>query len=111
MRQLENTCRWLTVMASGREIHVNELPEEILKTPDEDSVMNNSWELSLEKQIKKQLQTGSTEIAKHTIPTVESILIKTALSYTRGRRHEAANLLGYGRNTLTRKIKELNLES
>ncbi len=111
VRQLENTCRWLTVMASGREIHIDELPEEILITPNEDAALNSSWELSLEKQIKKQLQTGSTEIAKHTIPTVESILIKAALSYTRGRRHEAANLLGYGRNTLTRKIKELNLES
>ncbi|MBT3335847.1 MAG: sigma 54-interacting transcriptional regulator, partial [Methylococcales bacterium] len=111
VRQLENTCRWLTVMASGREIHIDELPEEILITPNEDAALNSSWELSLEKQIKKQLQTGSTEIAKQTIPTVESILIKAALSYTRGRRHEAANLLGYGRNTLTRKIKELNLES
>jgi len=110
VRQLENTCRWLTVMASGREIHVNELPEEILINPKEDATVNSSWELSLEKQIKKQLQTGSTEIAKHTIPTVESILIKTTLSHTRGRRHEAANLLGYGRNTLTRKIKELKLE-
>lgn len=110
VRQLENTCRWLTVMASGREIHVNELPEEILINPKQDAAINSSWELSLEKQVKKLLQTGSTEIAKHTIPTVESILIKTTLSHTRGRRHEAANLLGYGRNTLTRKIKELKLD-
>ncbi len=110
VRQLENTCRWLTVMASGREIHIDELPDEILINPNKEPVINSSWELTLEKQIKKQLQSGETEIAKHTIPAVESILIKAALSYTRGRRHEAANLLGYGRNTLTRKIKELELE-
>ncbi|MDP7537774.1 MAG: nitrogen regulation protein NR(I) [Methylococcales bacterium] len=110
VRQLENTCRWLTVMASGREIHIDELPNEILINPNKEPVSNSSWELNLEKQIKKQLQSGETEIAKHTIPAVESILIKAALSYTRGRRHEAANLLGYGRNTLTRKIKELELE-
>lgn len=110
VRQLENTCRWLTVMASGREIHIDELPDEILINPNKEPAINSSWELTLEKQIKKQLQSGETEIAKHTIPAVESILIKAALSYTRGRRHEAANLLGYGRNTLTRKIKELELE-
>jgi two-component system nitrogen regulation response regulator GlnG len=110
VRQLENTCRWLTVMTSGREIHIDELPDEILINPNKEPVINSSWELTLEKQIKKQLQSGETEIAKHTIPAVESILIKAALSYTRGRRHEAANLLGYGRNTLTRKIKELELE-
>ncbi len=110
VRQLENTCRWLTVMASGREIHIDELPDEILINPNKEPAINSSWELTLETQIKKQLQSGKTEIAKHTIPAVESILIKAALSYTRGRRHEAANLLGYGRNTLTRKIKELELE-
>jgi two-component system, NtrC family, nitrogen regulation response regulator GlnG len=110
VRQLENTCRWLTVMASGREIHIDELPDEILINPNKEPAINSSWELTLETQIKKQLQSGETEIAKHTIPAVESILIKAALSYTRGRRHEAANLLGYGRNTLTRKIKELELE-
>jgi two-component system nitrogen regulation response regulator GlnG len=52
---------------------------------------------------------NEAEIAKHVIPTVESILIKAALKFTRGKRHEAAILLGYGRNTLTRKIQELGI--
>jgi len=54
--------------------------------------------------------TKEAEVAKQTIPAVEAILIKAALNFTRGKRHEAAILLGYGRNTLTRKIKELGIE-
>jgi two-component system nitrogen regulation response regulator GlnG len=50
------------------------------------------------------------EVAKHIIPTVETLLIKAALDFTHGKRHEAAIMLGYGRNTLTRKIKELGIE-
>ena len=110
VRQLENTCRWLTVMASGREVHVDELPAELLETSDEQETETGGWEASLARQIEQQLLAGKPEIAKQTIPVVESILIKTALKYTNGRRHEAANLLGYGRNTLTRKIKELDIE-
>ncbi|MGR9100864.1 MAG: nitrogen regulation protein NR(I) [Gammaproteobacteria bacterium] len=112
VRQLENTCRWLTVMASGREIHPDELPAELLEnTVSRETESNGEWEVSLNKQIEQQLLAGKPEIAKHTIPMVESILIKAALKFTNGRRHEAANLLGYGRNTLTRKIKELHIET
>ena len=111
VRQLENTCRWLTVMASGREIHTDELPPELTKPSETKQNLNNNWETSLTTWVEQQLLTGAREIAKQTIPQVESILIKSALKCTGGKRHEAANLLGYGRNTLTRKIKELELES
>jgi two-component system nitrogen regulation response regulator GlnG len=109
VRQLENTCRWLTVMASGREIHVDDLPGELRETPPEQLLIAGDWESALQHWIENQLHSGKRDIAKHAIPRVESLLIATALHFTRGRRHEAANLLGYGRNTLTRKIKELDI--
>jgi two-component system, NtrC family, nitrogen regulation response regulator GlnG len=110
VRQLENSCRWLTVMASGREIHIHDLPPELLNTPSEKEATHNDWEASLRNWVDQQLLTHAEEIAKHTIPTVETILIEAALNFTHGKRHEAAILLGYGRNTLTRKIKELGIE-
>ena len=110
VRQLENSCRWLTVMASSREIHLHDLPSELLSIPLERESTDNDWESLLRAWIDKQLLAKEPEIAKQTIPIVEAILIKAALEYTNGRRHEAAILLGYGRNTLTRKIKELGIE-
>ncbi|MGR8980901.1 MAG: nitrogen regulation protein NR(I) [Gammaproteobacteria bacterium] len=110
VRQLENCCRWLTVMASGREIHLHDLPPELLSTEAEKSPGGNNWETLLRIWIDKQLISKEMEVAKHTIPAVETILIKAALNFTHGKRHEAATLLGYGRNTLTRKIKELGIE-
>jgi len=110
VRQLENSCRWLTVMASGREIHLHDLPPELLGTVSEKNTADTGWEALLRDSIDQQLLLGNeAEIAKHVIPAVETILIKAALKFTRGKRHEAAILLGYGRNTLTRKIQELNI--
>lgn len=112
VRQLENTCRWLTVMAAGREIHVDELPPELLETSTKTALSSRpaqNWEDTLKKWVSKQLSSNQPELAKKIIPQVEAILIQTALKHTKGRRHEAAILLGYGRNTLTRKIKELGI--
>lgn len=118
VRQLENTCRWLTVMASGREVQLDDLPPELLNTTAASETNATDWETSLrnwiDQQLIKRAQSGAashSDVAKQTIPIVESILIKAALDFTRGRRHEAALLLGYGRNTLTRKVKELKLEN
>ncbi len=112
VRQLENTCRWLTVMASGREIHIEDLPPELGQTALESAETEaaNDWESLLQNWIKQQLATGQHDIAKHAIASVETLLIQTALNHTHGRKHEAALLLGYGRNTLTRKLKELNIQ-
>ncbi|PKM12443.1 MAG: nitrogen regulation protein NR(I) [Gammaproteobacteria bacterium HGW-Gammaproteobacteria-3] len=109
VRQLENLCRWLTVMASGREIHKNELPQELLHTRIEKTSPLENWQALLYKSVEQQLRQGDFEVAKQVIPVVETILIQAALSCSGGKRHEAAKLLGYGRNTLTRKIKELNI--
>ena len=110
VRQLENSCRWLTVMASSREIHLHDLPPELLSTAMDKDAAGTDWESLLRNWVDQQLVTKSAEVAKQTIPTVEAILIKAALNYTHGKRHEAAILLGYGRNTLTRKIKDLGIE-
>jgi two-component system nitrogen regulation response regulator GlnG len=110
VRQLENSCRWLTVMASGREIHLHDLPPELLNAPAKKDTMSTDWESILRTWIDRQLMMKEPEVAKQTIPAVENILIKAALNFTHGKRHEAAILLGYGRNTLTRKIKELGIE-
>jgi two-component system nitrogen regulation response regulator GlnG len=110
VRQLENSCRWLTVMASGREIHLHDLPPELLNITSEKNAADTGWEALLRNWIDQQLLRGNeSEIAKHIIPAVETILIKSALNFTHGKRHEAAILLGYGRNTLTRKIQELGI--
>ncbi|MCK5872386.1 MAG: nitrogen regulation protein NR(I) [Methylococcales bacterium] len=110
VRQLENLCRWLTVMGVSREIYKDDLPPELLnKKVEKKSVSDNDWEKCLALKAAEKMQANGKEIAKEIIPTVERILITEALKYTHGKRHEAALLLGYGRNTLTRKIKELGL--
>jgi len=110
VRQLENSCRWLTVMASGREIHLHDLPPELLSASVKKESTGTDWESLLRVWVDRQLMTKESEVAKQTIPAVETILIKAALNFTHGKRHEAAILLGYGRNTLTRKIKELGIQ-
>ncbi len=111
VRQLENSCRWITVMASGREIHMSDLPPEL--SPETVSPMNKpsqNWEDGLQNWAETQLNMGKEDILADIQPKFEQILINAALSKTRGKRQEAAKLLGWGRNTLTRKIKELGME-
>jgi len=108
VRQLENTCRWLTVMASGREIHITDLPPE-LQLQRIETESGNNWEEALKTWAIQQFSCGSQKLLDTAVPTFEKIMIETALSHTRGRRRDAADLLGWGRNTLTRKIKELQI--
>lgn len=112
VRQLENTCRWITVMAAGKDVHLDDLPPELLHTGRDtpSPVGDGSWQDALREWIQDELRQGHVNIAKEAIESAETILIRTALGATRGRRQEAAKLLGYGRNTLTRKIAELNLD-
>ncbi|KAA3628793.1 MAG: nitrogen regulation protein NR(I) [Proteobacteria bacterium] len=108
VRQLENTCRWLTVMASGREIHLDDLPPE-LRTGETATMACDDWGPALEKWVEQQLLRGRDNLLDEAGPRFERVLISTALRYTGGRRQDAAKLLGWGRNTLTRKIKELGI--
>lgn len=110
VRQLENTARWLTVMAAGKEIHSEDLPPE-LTTPGEDRGSEEQWQAALRRWARDHLRAGRAGgLLDLALPAVERILIETALEQTVGRRQDAARLLGWGRNTLTRKIKELQME-
>ena len=108
VRQLENTCRWLTVMASGREVHITDLPPELLGSENVLPV-TNTWQDALKKWVDQELKKGKTGVLDTLVPEFERIMIEAALSQTGGRRRDASILLGWGRNTLTRKIKELNM--
>lgn len=111
VRQLENACRWITVMAAGKDVHLDDLPPELMKTrPANAPQVSADWRDALRQWVDVQLRRGEPEIAREAIDAAEGILIVTALGFTRGRRQEAAKLLGYGRNTLTRKISELQLD-
>ena len=111
VRQLENTCRWLTVMAAGREIHPSDLPPELLE-PSPTSAVNGtpSWQETLAVWAQQRLASGESNVLRRALPEFERIMIEAALAYTGGKRAEAAETLGWGRNTLTRKIKELENE-
>lgn len=110
VRQLENTCRWLIVMASGREVLVQDLPPELLEsTPTQNNYA--SWEDGLKTWVDDALAQGQKNILDEAVPKFERIMIETALAHTAGRRRDASLLLGWGRNTLTRKIKELGIDS
>ncbi len=110
VRQLENTCRWLTVMASGREVLISDLPPELLESEAGQTVTSNNWQGALRNWADQQLSLGQSNLLDEAVPTFERIMIETALKHTAGRRRDAANLLGWGRNTLTRKIKELDMD-
>jgi len=108
VRQLENVCRWLTVMSPGQNIHVEDLPPELSQetTPTKDIA---DWETLLKQWADKRLAQGDTGLLDTAIPRFERIMIETALRHTGDRRQDAAKLLGWGRNTLTRKINELGM--
>ncbi len=108
VRQLENLCHWLTVMAPSVTIEVKDLPPELRA---EVAPAATSWVAALEKEVEMQLGRGDTGVMDELTRRFEKALIVKALAHTGGRRIEASQLLGLGRNTLTRKIQELGIES
>ena len=111
VRQLENVCRWLTVMASGREIHPDDLPPELRDSTAVPAAATDAqdWEGPLHRWAVRSLAEGSHDLLATALPRFEQILMAAALAQTRGHRQDAARLLGWGRNTLTRKIRDLGL--
>ena len=110
VRQLENVCHWLTVMAAGKIIQISDLPAELKNEPiSEAEISNGNWREQLAKEIAKGFIVGDTNLYDQFINQVESILIKEALKSTKNKKIDAAHILGIGRNTITRKIKELKL--
>ena len=125
VRQIQNTCRWLTVMAAGREVRTGDLPPE-LRAPEGGhegegaggeegaggaaegslplSPSGDDWERALARWAEERLRAGGTRLMDDAGPRFERVLIDAALRHSGGLRHEAARLLGWGRNTLTRKL-------
>ncbi len=108
VRQLENTCRWLTVMAPGPTVRVEDLPPELLAA-DTANAGAADWEDQLKNTVEQRLARGEDEIFKGINDSFERILIEAALKHAGGRKQDAARKLGWGRNTLTRKLKDLDL--
>ncbi|MEY2863341.1 MAG: hypothetical protein RLY58_1048 [Pseudomonadota bacterium] len=133
VRQLENTCRWLTVMASGREIFPNDLPPELrgrsgtelamgsttvtpLTAPNTPplttrSIHTQNWEQLLGEWALQRLQHGDQQLLNDALPAFERVMIDIALQHSHGKKRLAAELLGWGRNTLTRKLRELGINA
>jgi two-component system nitrogen regulation response regulator GlnG len=107
VRQLENVCRWITVMAPSRSVHMEDLPSELRHqvAPEFNSAV--VWEEALRGWAQDCLSRGEVGILDRATPIFEKVLIDVALARTAGRRQDAARLLGWGRNTLTRKLKAL----
>ena len=108
VRQLENLCHWLTVMAPGQVIEPKDLPAEALR---ETAGAALDWTEALARSAQARLGRGENGILNDLTGEFERTLIRVALAHTGGRKIEAANLLGWGRNTLTRKIQELGMEA
>ena len=130
VRQLENTCRWLTVMAPGRDIHLADLPPELRQPAAPAAVAEShasatpaasvsapvsasaagAWHEALGQWADARLAAGQSDLLGEAAPLFERTLIHSALAACKGQRQEAAKRLGWGRNTLTRKIKELGID-
>ncbi|PHM64714.1 response regulator receiver [Xenorhabdus stockiae] len=119
VRQLENVCRWLTVMAVSKEILVQDLPTDLIESQPVEQTDNvlvsgfsssEEWPQQLATWAENALQAGKTDLLSDALPLLERTLLNCALTHTNGHKQEAARLLGWGRNTITRKLKELGLE-
>ena len=107
VRQLENLCHWLTVMAPTQSIEIADLPAEMKQGGAK--VAESDWVGALEREVERAFASGETAVLDRFSQAFEKALIGKALARTGGRRIEAANLLGMGRNTITRKIAELRI--
>jgi two-component system nitrogen regulation response regulator GlnG len=107
VRQLENTCRWLTVMSPGQVVQMDDLPVELSTDPAEGGGrQGNDWQQLFRQWAANKALTGQEGALADVVPLIEQLLMEVALEKTAGKRQEAAKLLGWGRNTLTRKLKE-----
>lgn len=107
VRQLENTSRWLTVMSPGQVVQMDDLPMELSAANTEAPQQQGSdWQSSFRHWAASKALTGDEGVLADVVPLVEQLLMEVALEKTAGKRQEAAKLLGWGRNTLTRKLKE-----
>jgi two-component system, NtrC family, nitrogen regulation response regulator GlnG len=112
VRQLENVCHWLTVMAPGQRIEAVDLPPEVREpaVPPGGRPGEAGWQQVLDRELAGALARGEKAVGDRLEREFEMTLIRRALTHTGGHRMDAAQWLGWGRNTLTRKIQELGME-
>ncbi len=110
IRQLENTCRWISVMAPSQLVRIDDLPPDLKQNPSSEPTSAQGWQDALRMHLKKQFALEQENILESLEPEFERVLIETALEHTGRRKIEAARLLGWGRNTLTRKLKDLSID-
>ena len=110
VRQLVNACRRLTVLAAGREITRSDIPADLGGATISDTA-DSGWSQALAAWALGRLSSGDISLLDVALPEFERTLIREALKHSHGGRQEAARLLGWGRNTLTRKLKELGMEN
>lgn len=119
VRQLENFCHWLTVMASGQVVEVGDLPPEVRAAkealtrlgPDSTPVIGQTWQQLLALDANVRLSRSEPEVWTALTRQFERALLQSSLEVCRGRRVEAAARLGMGRNTITRKLRELGMDA
>ena len=110
--QLENVCHWLTLMTSGATITIDDLPLDLKDQSNNIAPHGNQedWRIGLHRNIDLEIKNGNHQVYDTIIQDVEKTLISSALSHTKNRKIDAAKILGIGRNTITRKIKELDIK-
>jgi two-component system nitrogen regulation response regulator GlnG len=118
VRQLENFCHWLTVMAPGQTVEMSDLPAEVRAADLPEAVTNQyamsspqSWQQLLAQDASMRLSRSDPEVWSALTRQFERTLLQSSLEVCRGRRVEAAARLGMGRNTITRKLRELGMDS
>ena len=121
VRQIKNHCKYLTIMVTGRDIQLSDLPTEFLQdraahpqittSITGSSREPTSWQEQLRNWVDGRLRAGETDILSEATPEFERVMLEAALAFTSNHKQEAARLLGWGRNTLTRKIKELHMSN
>ena len=109
VRELENLCRRLTVLAPGATITSVDLPSDV-STHSAATESSQNWQRLLEEAAAERFARGQKDVLSELGPDFERVLLRTALGFTGGRKQEAARWIGWGRNTLTRKLKELDVD-
>jgi two-component system nitrogen regulation response regulator GlnG len=110
VRQLENICRWLTVMTPGQFVAPEDLPTEIISEPSVETTATSDWLSEFEHFVEQELANGKDNLWPEIQRQVETALINKALRNCNGHKQDAAHKIGWGRNTLTRKLKEYGVE-
>ncbi|MDA7828607.1 nitrogen regulation protein NR(I) [Gammaproteobacteria bacterium] len=109
VRQLENTCYWLTLMSPTQNVQPVDLPNEIIQAEPYENTITSSWEDGFSLWLKNLIENNESGLLDTINPKIEKMLIKLVLEKTNGKKNDAANILGLGRNTLAKKIKELGI--